>query len=274
MKKVLCLIGLLLTVGAGSTRAQDDVEALKRRIAELEALTERLSNQLEGASHPINLARTKHARVAASSVNGNRSLADPYYGVRNAFDNGESWVGAINYSTWLSSGESQPWIEVRFDEPMSITAIEVDRGPAYSAQLFFAAGGEKSLPEGRERTTLSQAVAGVVRVRLHFRPEEAEGNVQVHEVRVFGHGPGDEPAADRAPRLHLTDRSVETLALEAYRAWLSELFEGATAEVESGDDGDWRVAMRKDGRSIAVVRVDSEGAVELEPLVELVDIPR
>src|SRR6185503_9684694 len=78
-----------------------------------------------GPAHPINLARTSLASVDASSTNGPREMENPYYGVLNAFDDGENWIDNHNYTYWESHLEEQPYIDVHFDVPVTLTRVEL-----------------------------------------------------------------------------------------------------------------------------------------------------
>jgi hypothetical protein len=104
-----------------------------------------------GTGPAINLARTSLASVDASSVTSDRPMDNPYYGVLNAFDNSDNWVQNHNYTYWLSGNEEEPYIDVHFDAPVTLTQIEVKAAPGtvFTARLMHADGDETSLPSLR-----------------------------------------------------------------------------------------------------------------------------
>jgi len=230
MRTLLALALLLAPAAAG------ELEDLKAENARLTALLEKLEAQLEGTAKPINLARTSLASVSVSSVNGGRSLANTFYGVLNLFDDGTNWHNGINYTSWLSSGEPEPWVDVHFDEPVVVHAVEVDGGPTYRVRLFYAGGGE-------ETADLRTPKAGVRAVRIAFDAGERGGNVQVREIRVLGHAPEGVAVEARAPRIALGRSQALGVARERFEEWRQGLFPGLREERGRRLDGrflQWR----------------------------------
>ena len=75
----------------------------------------------------INLARLSIARVSASSVNGDRPLDNPYYGVQNMFDDGRNWINGINYSYWLGEyNRPRQFVTVCFDVPVTVSKLVIE----------------------------------------------------------------------------------------------------------------------------------------------------
>src|SRR5687768_6548216 len=71
----------------------------------------------------INLARTSIAAVSASSVNGTRAMDNRFYGVVNAFDDGNNWHDNINYSYWLANHGGNAVADVYFDVPVTVKSV-------------------------------------------------------------------------------------------------------------------------------------------------------
>ena len=187
-KMMIVLVCGLITHGAWTQESgQAKIEELKGRIEVLEQQLDGLEKLVEGTAHPINLARTSLASVTASSVNGSRTMNNVFYGVLNAFDDGNNWHNSINYTYWLTGGDPRPWVDVKFDQPVSINTIVVEGGPTFSTQFEFAKGGDRHYLEADGQLKLDRALHGVKRVRLTF--EQESGNVQVHEIRVLGYVP-------------------------------------------------------------------------------------
>lgn len=172
--------------------------AMKDRVVELEALVRKLEAVLEGEARPVNLARTNLAAVSASSVNGSRELDNCFYGIRNAFDDGTNVVNNIHYTYWLTSGEPSPWVDVEFDEPVSVSGFFVEGANPYVARLFAAKGGEVDYGPSTGKLDLPRLEHGIRRVRLTF---SAGGNARVHEIRVFGHPHPETGVEECIPRI-------------------------------------------------------------------------
>ncbi len=254
MRTLLALSLLLLPAAA------DERDDLRRENERLKALVERLSAQLEGTAKPINLARTNLARVTASSVNGGRSLANVFYGVLNLFDDGSHWHDNINYTSWLSNGEPSPWVEVRFDRPVTVCSVEAEGGPAYRVRLLASAGGE-SAPDPRGPT------AGVAAVRVTFDAGAAGGNVQAREIRILGFPPEGIEVTTQEPRILLDDAHALKVARERFDAWKQALLQGAQEEVTPEGDS-FVILFRRGPQELLRVRV-SAAAVEEEPRADL-----
>jgi len=239
----------------------EEVEQLRARVAELEA-------RLEGTAEAVNLARTSLARVGASSVNGDRALANPHYGVLNAFDGGENWIDGINYTYWLSAAEQNPWIEVRFDETVTLTEIHVEGGPPFVVRLSMARGGEQDRPEiVKDAVQFEEPVPGVRGVRLTFQEKKS---VRVNEVRVMGYAPPDVVCREGRPRVMVTKRSAELAADEAFAAWERSMWDGVRTRVEEATAAFVITYYRRD-LPLLEVRVDKRsGQMRAQPLAQLV----
>lgn len=74
----------------------------------------------------VDLSRLSITRVSASSVNGDRTLTNKYYGVLNLFDNGLNFINGINYMYWLTDCETRHWVKLRFEKPVLIHSVLVE----------------------------------------------------------------------------------------------------------------------------------------------------
>ena len=95
MRLFIAVIAFAILIAGSAVLAQESEAiggALKQRIHELEQAIRKLEAILEGTERPANLARTSLASVSASSVNGGRALDNVFYGILNAFDEGEKAV--------------------------------------------------------------------------------------------------------------------------------------------------------------------------------------
>jgi len=236
MRALAAALVLTLVLSGSALDAQDLEPGLGRGatlVDELEAKIAKLEAVVEGTAQPVNLARTSLATVTASSVNGSRSLANGFYGIRNAFDDGRNVINGIHYTYWLSSGEPSPWAEVRFDVPVTIASIFVEGGADYTARLIYVKGGERDFGPSGSLLDLPQLQHGVSAVRLTFR---AAGNHRVDEIRVMGHARPGTVCEERAPRLLLDRHHALLAAKEALQEWrarqLSGLAEHTVEETE------------------------------------------
>lgn len=246
----------------------------------------------------LNLGRTSLASVDASSVNGGRPMDNPFYGVRNAFDDGGNWVGGIQYPYWLSSGEAQPWIDVRFDVPVALVRVDVEASPltGFSLRLELEEGGERELladarpprPEPEEpdprsglaaaaggtaepgsvaSLVLEEPAAGVRALRIRFR-DTGSTPLRVYEVRVLGSAPSGPELAVGLPRVVASERNALLAASELFESWKRSLFEGLTPRIEEQADA-FVVTYSRAGRSVCCVRMHkTTGLAELEALVD------
>jgi hypothetical protein len=152
---------------------------------------------------PINLGRTSLAAVLASSVNGGQEQDSPFYGVLNAFDDGENWINNLNYTYWLSANEPVPWIEISFDRPVTLAAVYVDSPASFNVQAFEAGCGEYIFTSCPELLIMERPLPGIMRMRIHFhRPDPDDWRpLKVAEVRVLGYPDSAGFAAPRRPRV-------------------------------------------------------------------------
>ena len=207
---------LILTLGSLNARSDEPTVAeLKEQIRTLQAEVDKLSAVLEGTAHPINLGRTDFAAVSAASTNGGRAPGNKFYGVRNAFDDGENWHNNINYSYWLSGGGQGMFIEVRFDHPVTVTGITLEGAPQCSPVFAFAKGGEEPHGQFAGEFTPPRPLHGVTGVRLDFG--NPGGNIQVSEIRVMGYPHPDVKYKVTRPRLILDQRAAQAMAVEEFQ---------------------------------------------------------
>ena len=317
MKSVLSLLALGLLACAlsarGGERPAPTVEDLQKEVERLTALVKKLEAQAEGTAHPVNLGRTALARVRASSVNGGRDMANQFYGVLNAFDDGKNWISNINYTYWLGSGEPDPWIEARFDQPVTVTSIHVSGAGLSSVQVFFAKGGEEVFtPEARVEpdrlkgtdprksdpvglasepgvqkggTVVPRSVipakplAGVTGVKLHFQTGRGAGepggpgNTIVHEVRVMGFLPAGVEHKDCAPAILMDEGSAELAAKSAFDDWFASLRSHIGSRVEKKEGGYLVTYTGMAGVPLLRVEVSERGAVKSVPLAAFAPAP-
>ena len=250
--RTLVVLSLLLLPAAA-----DELAELKAENARLRELIAKLEAQLEGTAKPINLARTNLASVNASSVNGGRTLSNRYHGVLNCFDAGTNWHNGINYTSWTSDGEPEAWVEVRFDVPVIVHAVEVDGGPPHRVRLFFDAGGE-------EIADLRTPKPGVRAVRVSFNGDRIR---TVNEIRVLGHPPDGVDVKEQAPRILLDRAQALAMARERYEEWRHATLVMVRERVERVDDG-WTVVFHRDDLELYRVHVEESG-IDEAPLVEL-----
>ncbi|MHC4471408.1 MAG: hypothetical protein ACYS99_10630 [Planctomycetota bacterium] len=273
MRTLTVALALVLVFSVPAFTAEDpepDAASLKARVAELERALRKLEAVVEGTAKPVNLARTGLAAVTASSVNGSRSLANGFYGIRNAFDDGQNEINGLKYTYWLTSGEPSPWAEIRFDEPVSIASVFVTGGSSFTARLVYAKGGERDLGPARGGLEVRTVEHGVRAVRLTF---EGTGNLRVDEIRVMGHTHRDGPLEVRTPRLILDGRQALIVAKEAYAEWRArELGGSPDAKVEEGEQA-FVVTFRRDGVPVLRVVLDrATGETRTEALGRWVPI--
>ena len=168
---------------------------------------------------PINIGRTSLAAVTASSVNGNRSMDNLFYGIPNAFDDGTNWHNNINYTYWLSDYNSiGTYAEVQFDAPVTITSIITESAPPFSARLIDADSAEE-LHDAKDSLTLNPPAQNIRRVRLMFE-NDSEGKVRVNEIRIIGFIPAGTTYEVRPPRIVPSRRNFDLMADEAFMTWL------------------------------------------------------
>ena len=263
-RKVVVTAILAVALTAACASAPSGSKAIASRVS--------ATSNARHPGHPINLARTSLAAVDASSVNGLREMDNPYYGVVNAFDDGEHWINGINYTSWMPNLEAGPYIDVQFDAPVMVTAIEakVPSGTSLTASLEHANGDVTSLgspkaeaPEAEipvvpatgahplpstapfaiarfgpptpavTRIPLSEPELEVRSMRVHFAGGK---NLEVHELRVLGFPPEGVACETRPPRISATERNAQLSGNAALERWKTALFEDLTPEVVEHDD--------------------------------------
>ena len=283
-----CLLTCLLTLAsggwiAGSGTAQANqgealpskpLTELEKRLEQLESEVQALSAIVEGTGKPVNLGRTSLAAVSASSINAGRPMNNQFYGIVNAFDDGNNWHNGINYTYWLAAGGTGQWAEVRFDSPVTVTSIHIEGNPgatsAWSARLSFAKGGEAILSPENNDLNLLEAAHGVTAVRLNF--SQAPGNLLVNEISIMGFmRPGTKHSVGR-PHILVTRKSAQAIAKQEYEQWRLGLASRCTTETVE-DDGRVIVTYSIEGQAVFRVTVyKHDSSVVHEALVKFVPL--
>lgn len=274
-KSALSVTTVLILVGVASAQTkkpvemQQEIDRLSRQVEELKG---KLAERQNPGPGPINLGRTSLATVNASSVNGNRGLANKYYGVPNAFDDGGNVFNGISYTYWLGSGEPSPWIEVNFQAPVTVTSISVEGGQAFSTQLFLAAGVEASLPQATSEAKPEKPISGVSRLKLNF---QRTGQNQVNEIRVMGLPPQGVKYEVKTPGVVMSPQNAEAIATEAFHTWRQKLGQVGPPQVkEEGDTIIITFVHPKTGATLFQSIADkSSGAVTSKAYTEVVATP-
>lgn len=264
----------------------------------------RLVTMDQDHAHPINLGRTSFATVDASSVNGERAIDNAYYGVPNAFDDGEHWVDKINYTSWMPEVGGPSFIDVHFDLPVTVTEVSVDEasGGPFTARLSFADGSEEVLAGNPPQTAPSAPAAnpsdpasvvavstpgpfagsghsavitvapvnprsGATSVRVQF--PAAGATEAVNEIRVMGYtSPGVEYEV-RAPRVASNERNAKLAAGAALGEWKNSLFAGMTSDFAEQEDS-YLITYTKGGKPVCRVSVSkATGRATLTPIAKL-----
>jgi hypothetical protein len=154
------------------------------------------SSAAQNQAQLVNVGRLCNASVYANGVNGGGDDDNPFYGARNAFDDGQNMVKGIHYSSWMSGNKSD-WIRIHFNQytgPLSIAAITVRaEDPQYVADtmqitLGFEGGRQQQFPAvtmTRPITTynLPDPAKNVSIVRIDF---QAKVLFQIDEIQVLG----------------------------------------------------------------------------------------
>ncbi|MFP4028732.1 MAG: hypothetical protein ACLFWL_13160 [Candidatus Brocadiia bacterium] len=263
---VVFMLTLVVCVTVPGLAGEDEVARLKKKIENLKARIDTLEKQLEGTAKPVNLARTTLARVKGSSVNGARPLDDPYYGVLNAFDDGQNFMDGVNYSYWLSGRENAPWVELRFSKPVVLTEIQVEGGPPFEPRLYMARGGESNRKKVEKKIHFENPVRGVSGIRLTF---EGKGTTRVEEIRVFGFPPPGADYETRRPNVIPTRHSAMLSAREAFQTWQQEIWAGVHSKIREAP-GAFIITFRRQGLDVFEVVVNKEtGKARAQPLVRL-----
>jgi len=145
----------------------------------------------------VNLARTNLATASVSSVNGNRSALNRYYGAANLFDGGNNPINHINYDYWLSEADPKPhWVEVVFSKIVDIHALKIEVRETLqptSFQMvvviegFVQNNGEPlgpfKLSENSAYYALPEPLEKVKQIRLLF---DAPQNISLAEIEILG----------------------------------------------------------------------------------------
>lgn len=249
------------------TETNESLNELKEKIKVLESM-------IEGTAHPMNLARTSLAKVDASSVNGARMLNDVYYGIQNAFDDGQHWFADINYTYWLSSSETMPWIEIQFNYPVTITSVFVEQAPAFSTTFYFSQGGQTNFKAVKEQLTLESPTSGVNRVRLSFNKED-KNIISVSEVKILGYPPFNVEFNEGLPDLVVSDLKVlaqyEQRANKIFDDWKRTLLASDHLPRREETEDSIMFIFGK-GNEIDFLRVTIDKETHLETIEELVQL--
>lgn len=236
----------------------------------------------------VNLARLSIARVSASSVNGNRSMRCPYYGVRNMFDGGTNVINNINYTYWLSDRGSRHLVKVRFLCPVVVreVLIETIQASPYTSlprevALHFetSCGGKMvtvdydSIPlKGfRTRYALPAAVENVSAMTLIFFPPGYD-LISISEIEILGFPPPGTNETPTRPALEVDDAEAEKVARETVQEYVRKKYakgqvsrtrEGWTYEIIAGDKPILRVLVDEQGEPIRIEDLEADIAENL-----------
>lgn len=170
----------------------------------------------------IDISRLSITHVSASSVNGERSLNNKYYGVLNLFDNDDNVINGTNYAYWLSNTASRHWVKLTFDKPVLIDSATIEitgkRQPKEFALEFSQISGKsKSIIKYFDsvqikgfRTTykLPQPITNVSEMVIVFPGPDI---IEVSEIRIFGKTQNDVDLAPQRPSIGLSKVSERTL---------------------------------------------------------------
>lgn len=168
----------------------------------------------------INLGRTSLASVTASSVNGERAMDNPFCGVTNAFDDGKNRVNDMDYTSWEPDyGGPETYVEVRFDVPVTVAEIIIEKGRPFTAHLFGEDDAEQVV-KGDESAAVHPVAAKISRVQIYFEPD-AQHRIEVQEIKIMGMVPAGIKYTVGVPRVVVSDRNMELEADGAYWEWLS-----------------------------------------------------
>lgn len=233
------------------------------------------------AEPPINLGRTSLASVDASSVNGNRPLNCPYYGILNAFDDGWNMFNGLNYTTWSTDPGEPASAEVHFAQPVQVTSVLVVQGLPFKATFSLSNGDEgqavsEQLPPPTPtevpfidnslrkpdislsyRAELRPPLRDVVKVRLDFANADHERyrsapSHKVAEIRIMGYVPPGLAYTVCQPKILMTDKNVLLVAQGAFEEWRESLRDQTTV-VRSEDEDNVVFTFSKEG--VALIRV-------------------
>lgn len=178
----------------------------------------------------------------------------------------------INYTYWLTSGEANPWLEVHFDHPVSVTSISVEGGGAFAARFNFAKGGEVQHPSGA-KLKFPAPLHGIKSVRLTFGGTRQNGSGDaVHEVRILGHVPPQVKYTVRRPRVLIDAGNALLRAQDALEEWRHSLTKELRHEVTENGDQVLVTFYRNELGLMRVVLHKTNGSIQITPLAELTPI--
>ena len=163
----------------------------------------------------LDISRLAMTHVTASSVNGDRSLTNEYYGVLNLFDNGTNIINGIRYDYWLSNRDSQHWINFSFDRPVLINSVIVEttgrRRPKEFALEFNQISDnsktttkyiESVLTKGlRTKYNLKTPIMNISEIKITFPGPDM---IEVSEIRILGSVTSDVDVALKGPKIGLS----------------------------------------------------------------------
>jgi hypothetical protein len=273
MARILMVALMVAAVAANAGGDQADPnQQLQQRIAELEEKVKALEEIVSGDARPINLGRTSLARVTASAVNGRRTMDNVFYGIVNAFDNGDNWYNNINYTYWLSDYYTGSWADVCFDCPVSVTSIQVEGGPSFTTTLDFSKGGRETYSSVADRLELAAPAHGVTKVRLTF--ESSEATPRVDEIVISGYVPLGVEYTVQRPRVFMALREAKLAAGAAYEEWWARLGQGiGSPAIQEEQDRFVFTYSRGDVDLLQVVIDKLTGSTTAEELAELTSCP-
>lgn len=179
--------------------------------------TDELGNSREDSSdiqekEIIDITRLAITHVTASSVHGDRSLDNEYYGVLNLFDNGTNIINGIRYDYWLTDRDSQHWLNFSFDKPVLVNSVIVEttgkRKPKeFALEFIQLSGNSKKTPKYFEsvkikgfksKFDLTKPIANISEVKITFPGPDM---IELAEIRILGSVIGSIDIAQKHPKI-------------------------------------------------------------------------
>jgi hypothetical protein len=242
------------------------------------------TNAADPATRPaelINLGRTSLASVEGSTVNGNRAMDGQYYGVIRAFDDDQNVINNINYNKWLPDSGLQPWVIIRFDQPVAVQSIDCLVSPNFHAEFGLSDKTQISADSGIANNIsghrLEKPVKNVIWIKITFddaasnEPGDFHGMLSVQEIRIMG-APTDATAKYTVgtPRVYIDQRTAGLAASEALLEWKQHLLEkDVKSDVTETPEAFITTYHKGDLAILRVTANKSDGKITTEQLAEL-----
>lgn len=168
------------------------------------------AKQTQNEQSGIDVARLNITHVGASSVNGDRTLGDPFYGLQNLFDSGKD----KDYSSWVTDPAAEHWITFVFDEPVEVSTVVLEasgdnRPKDFSLEVVsFSVDSEqtpeyfKSIPVSGSVTTyqFKKPVKNIGQLTIKF---PGPNMIEISEIRILGKVLSDIKVVEQKPALGL-----------------------------------------------------------------------